>query len=185
MREADPRVLTTSPRRGVVLVRRREVPDPGAGRHRADPAAAAGHAPAPEPRLPPQRHHKPLGPPRRRLWQGHRQEDRPPPVRRIPGVPERHRQGGAQPTSTCTSWSTTSWTHKAPTIRWLLRHPADPDVLQLTSWSAGSPNSPPSRCDAGDPPLGQGAHQAHPHMHRQLKRRPQALRLAQNRTRDP
>ena len=53
-------------------LRRREVPDPGARSHRADPAAAARHPRARHPRLQARRHLEPL----RRAGHDHRQGDR-------------------------------------------------------------------------------------------------------------
>jgi site-specific DNA recombinase len=53
----------------------REVPDPGAGSHRADPAAAARGARAPDPRLRAQGDHQPLRRAQRRLRPGDRRHD--------------------------------------------------------------------------------------------------------------
>ena len=72
----DPRRRRAVPaptREGSGAVRGREVPDPGAGPHRADPAAAAGVGRAAHPRLLPPRHHHAVC----RLGGGHRQGDRP------------------------------------------------------------------------------------------------------------
>ena len=69
-------------------VRGREVPDPGAGPDRADPAAAARAGRAPLPRLRPARHLDPVRGVGDRHRQGHRGVQAPAPAPGVPGLPQ-------------------------------------------------------------------------------------------------
>ena len=72
-------------------VRGREVPDPGAGPHRADPADAGGPDRAPVPRLLPARHLDPVRRARHRHRPGHRRAEAAAPPPGVPGVPQADR----------------------------------------------------------------------------------------------
>ena len=115
-----------SARAGRRAVRGREEPDPGAGPHRADPADAARHPRARDPRLQAARHLQPL----RRAGHHHRQGDRlaarAPPRDRVQEVPADHRPRGPRRA------------RRAPDARQRL-HPQDPgDPALARSRTPGS-----------------------------------------------
>ena len=108
------------PERARRALRRREVPDPGAGPHRADPADAARDAAARHPRLQAPRHLQPVrraGPHHR---QGHRLAALPPPRDRVQAVPPADRRRGPRRAG------------RAPRPRQLL-HPQDPGDQALAA----------------------------------------------------
>ncbi len=108
----DPQFVEKGPRRGRPVpgpagerpgpVRRREVADPGAGPHRAEPADAAHHPGADDARLRAQRHHQPV----RRVGAVQRLGDRPvlpaAPPPGVPALPQAHRRRRPRRTWTCT-----------------------------------------------------------------------------------
>ena len=118
-------------------LRGREVPDPGAGSHPADPADAARAARARDPRLQAPRHLQPL----RRAGHQHRQGDRlaaqPPSRDRVQAVPADARSRGPGRARRARRSSTTARTHKTPAIQQVadrapaLRAALHPDLRQL------------------------------------------------------
>lgn len=90
------RTLPRPTRTGRGAVCGREVPDPGGGPDRADPADAARHAAARHPRLHPSRHLQLVCRTRHHHRQGHRTAARPTPGDRVQEVPDHHRQGGSR-----------------------------------------------------------------------------------------
>ena len=105
------RALPEPAGQGGRALRGREVPGPGAGPDRADPAAAARAAGETDPRLRPARHHHPV----RRAGGRHRQGRAGLPATPAPppGVPALPQAGRARPTrgASCTWW----WTTTPPT----------------------------------------------------------------------
>ena len=173
-------------------LRRREVPDPGARSHRADPADAARGARARDARLQARRDLEPLRRAEHHHRQGHRRAAQPPPRDRVQEVPADASTARSPPSSTSTSCSTTASTHKTPAIqRWLAAHPRF--VLHFTPtatrwlnlverWFAEltTKKLAPRRA-----PLRPRAQRRHPRLDRDLERQPQALRLDQDRRPDP
>jgi site-specific DNA recombinase len=169
----------------------REGPDPGARSFGADPARAAGHAGADEPRLQAQRHQQPVRRAGRRDRQGHPPAARPPPRDRVQKVPAKDRQ--ASP----------SRARRPPDPRQLL-DPQDSGDQQVAGRpSALSPALHPDQRQLAEPrralvrradrpqaqarraPQRQRAQRRHRGLDRQLERKPQALRVGQEHRRDP
>src|SRR6266540_4077715 len=116
-------VVPEPARGGGGVVRGREVPDPGAGPHRAGAAADARQPPAAQPRLHPPWHHQPVRGAEPGLGPGHLADDPAPPGDRVPAVPGPCRPGDPRLVGRARDLRGLLHPQDPAIRRWLVAHP--------------------------------------------------------------
>ena len=151
-----------------------------------------GSAGAADPRLRPQRHHQPVRRARRRLRQGDRRADATPPRRGVPRGSSNLIDASVPADLDVHVVLDNSSTHKTPVDPALARPPPPlhaplhADLQLLAQPRRALVRRADHEMDqTRHPPLSPRPRRLDPHLDHQLERQPQAVRLAQDRRRDP